>query len=104
MKKEHVYLFIKAKLAIFLLFIGLICMNALTAQIWLEPQANLDDIKNKLEETGGANIDARNSLGQTGVMQAINYGRFGEFGRYDAQTNLVKLLVKYGADVNARSE
>ena len=34
----------------------------------------------------------------------INYERFGEFGRYNAQTSLVKLLVDYGADVNARSE
>jgi len=104
MKKEHIYLFIKTKLAIFSLFIGLMCIHVLKAQIWLEPQANLDEIKEKLEESGGANIDARNSLGQTGLMQAINYGRFGEFGRYDAQTSLVGLLVKYGADVNARSE
>ncbi len=105
MNKEHIYLFIKVKVAMVSLFIGLLmCIHVLTAQIWLEPQANLQDIETELEETGGANIDARNSLGQTGLMQAINYGRFGEFGRYDSQTSLVELLVKYGADVNARSE
>ncbi len=104
MKKKHIYLFIKAKLAVFLLLIGLMGIHVLTAQIWLEPQANMQDIRDELERTGGANIDVRNSLGQTGLMQAINYGRFGDFGRYSNQDNLVELLVKYGADVNARSE
>ncbi len=104
MNKEHVYLFIKAKSAIFLLLIGLVCIHVLKAQIWFKPQASLSEIKEELEKTGGANIDARNSLGQTGLMQAINYGRFGEFGSYDRETDLVELLIKYGADVNALSE
>ncbi len=114
MNKQYVYLFIKAKCAIFLFILGLLGIHLLAGYayemdepIWFTPEANLDDIRKLLKDTNGADIDQRNSLGQTGLMYAINIGRFGSFGRYDASSDksgLVETLIYYGADVNARSE
>lgn len=76
--------------------------------IWFDPQVNVDAVKKLLTETKGAGIDARNSFGQTGLMYAINMGSFGNFGRFvggtDTKPGLVEELIKYGADVNAKSE
>lgn len=114
MSKNHICLFLKAKCVILLFLMSLMCVQYLAGYayienepIWFTPEANLDDIKELLRDTNGANIDQRNSLGQTGLMYAINIGRFGDFGRYDETSDtsgLVETLIYYGADVNARSE
>jgi len=86
-------------------FVGLCIVIAVPAiaQLWFQPQASLIDIEHELERTQGAHVDSRNSFGQTGLMQAINYDQATTFGNFDARTDLVRLLIKYGADVNARS-
>ena len=82
--------------------------NPADEPIWFAPEVNLDEIKTLLTKTKGADIDKRNSLGQTGLMYAINTGAFGDFGRsvYGTQTKpgLVETLISFGADVNAKSE
>lgn len=79
-----------------------------TEPIWFDPQANIELIKKILSETKGAGVDARNSFGQTGLMYAINTGSFGDFGRFvggtDTKSGLVEELIKFGADVNAKSD
>ncbi|MEX0849751.1 MAG: ankyrin repeat domain-containing protein [Candidatus Dependentiae bacterium] len=114
MNKSHMYLFFKAKFAILAICLSLLCVQLLTAgdytqdePIWFTPEANLETIKKLLADTNGADVDQRNSLGQTGLMYAINIGRFGDFGRYDQSSDrsgLVETLIYYGADVNARSK
>lgn len=87
-------------------FVGpciLMIVASAAAQLWFQPQASLIDIEHELERTQGAHVDDRNSLGQTGLMQAINYDQATTFGNFGARTDLVRLLIKYGADVNARS-
>lgn len=90
----------------------LYCSQAMSQNepIWFSPEANIATIKKFLRENKGIAIDTRNSLGQTGLMYAINNGMFGGFGSYasgsdlDTKTGLVEELVRYGADVNAKSE
>ena len=64
-----------------------------SVKIWFEQQQDVADVEAVLQRTKGAGIDAENFLGQTGLMYAINQGNFA----------LVRLLVSYGADVNAKS-
>ena len=86
---------------------GMAQNNPADEPIWFTPEANIDAIKKLFAETKGVDIDKRNSLGQTGLMYAINTGSFGDFGRYVGGTltkpNLVETLIAYGADVNAKS-
>lgn len=70
--------------------------------IWFSPQVTLNDIKKALDNKT-SKVDARNSIGQTGLMYAINMSNFGTFGNANATKGLVEMLVQHGADVNARS-
>jgi ankyrin repeat protein len=70
--------------------------------IWFSPQVTLDSIKRELDNKS-SKVDARNSIGQTGLMYAINMSNFGTFGNANATKGLVEMLVQHGADVNARS-
>ncbi len=70
--------------------------------IWFGPQVTLDSIKRELDKNP-SRVDARNSIGQTGLMYAINMSNFGTFGNANASRGLVEMLVQHGADVNARS-
>lgn len=70
--------------------------------IWFGPQVTLDSIKRELDKNP-SRVDARNSIGQTGLMYAINMSNFGTFGNANASKGLVEMLVQHGADVNARS-
>lgn len=70
--------------------------------LWFEPQVQLVDIAAALDKNPSS-VDDRNTLGQTGLMYAVNINRFGGFGTYDEKNGLVELLIERGADVNARS-
>jgi ankyrin repeat protein len=60
---------------------------------WLRADTNNEQVRKDLAATNGANIEARNWLGQTGLMYAITTFNIERF----------HILLKYGADVNARS-
>lgn len=60
---------------------------------WLRADTNNSQVAQELAATNGANIDMRNWIGQTGLMYAI--------GLFDLPR--FRLLIKYGANVNARS-
>jgi ankyrin repeat protein len=70
--------------------------------IWFSPQVTLDSIKRELDKNP-SKVDARNSIGQTGLMYAVNMSNFGTFGNANATKGLVEMLVQHGANVNARS-
>ncbi len=79
---------------------------SLTDPIWFEPQVPLSDVKHFLSTSKGLKqINNRNSLGQTGLMYAVNVSSFNKWGNfaYDDPKGLVELLVERGADVNAVS-
>lgn len=92
----------------FLLYMFLIMGIFLIADqpIWFEPQVSLNDIKDFLSNPQGLkHINDRNTLGQTGLMYAVNeselHGR--DSFSYNEQKGLVELLVEHGADINAVS-
>jgi ankyrin repeat protein len=60
---------------------------------WLRADTNNAQVAQDLAANNGATVEARNWLGQTGLMYAI--------GLFDLER--FRLLLKWGADVNARS-
>lgn len=111
MKKQLIYA-IKAKFALFGLCFVLIGLqivagdigtsSGLNQPIWFQANSSIADIQKALAKPG-VKVDARNDLGQTGLMFAITMERFGTFGSSGATDNLVEVLIANGADVNARS-
>ena len=109
MLKKDVLLFIGLKAGLLAIVFGLVLLHvhilgAPNTPIWFDPQYTNDQIREELERTKGAGVDtARNSLGQTGLMAAIIAADYSAFVFEGEPFERVKLLVKYGADVNAVS-
>lgn len=91
--------FCRPKCLIAALFLLPLCINywlqcdGNTMPSWLRADTNNAQVAQDLAATNGANIEARNWLGQTGLMYAI--------GIFDLER--FRLLIKWGANVNARS-
>jgi len=109
MLKKNMLLIVGIKTGLWVIVLGLILLHvhmsgAPNTPIWFDPQYTNDQIREELERTGGKDVDtARNSLGQTGLMAAINTADYSEFVFEGEPFERVKLLVEYGADVNAAS-